>query len=61
MKPKATDYLVVIETDDNGAISAFVPGLPVYAAADTRPQAERAIHSTLAAYLEAHPEARRRP
>jgi hypothetical protein len=29
-----------------------VPGLPVYAAADTRPQVERAIRATLAAYLE---------
>jgi hypothetical protein len=39
------------------AVSAFVPGLPVYAAADTRAKAERAIRTTLAAYLIAHPDA----
>jgi predicted RNase H-like HicB family nuclease len=50
-----TYYPIVIETEPNGAVSAYVPGLPVYAAADTRPKAEQAIRSTLAAYLDAHP------
>jgi len=36
-------------------VSAYVPGLPVYAAANTRPKAEQAIRVTLAAYLDAHP------
>lgn len=52
-----TLFPIVFEKEDSGAISAFVPGLPVYAAANTRPQAERAIQNTLEAYLEAHPEA----
>ena len=28
-------YPIVLETEDSGAVSAYVPGLPVYAAADT--------------------------
>jgi predicted RNase H-like HicB family nuclease len=52
-----TYYPIVIETEKNGAVSAYVPGLPVYAAADTRAKAEQAIRSTLAAYLTAHPDA----
>jgi predicted RNase H-like HicB family nuclease len=52
-----TYYPIVIETETSGAVSAYVPGLPVYAAGNTRAQAERAIRSTLAAYLQAHPDA----
>ena len=51
-----TYYPIVIETETNGAVSAYVPGLPVYAAADTRAKAEQAIRTTLAAYLAAHPD-----
>ena len=51
-----TYYPIVLETEMSGAVSAYVPGLPVYAAADTRPQVERAIRATLAAYLDAHPD-----
>ena len=51
-----TYYPIVIETETNGAFSAYVPGLPVYAAADTRAKAEQAIRATLAAYLVAHPD-----
>jgi hypothetical protein len=51
-----TYYPIVLETETSGAVSAYVPGLPVYAAADTRPKAERAIRTTLAAYLKAHPD-----
>jgi predicted RNase H-like HicB family nuclease len=51
-----TYYPIVIETETSGAVSAYVPGLPVFAAADTRAKAERAIRQTLASYLEAHPE-----
>ena len=50
-------YPIVIETETNGALSAYVPGLPVFAAADTEPKVEHAIRETLIAYLEAHPEA----
>ena len=49
-------FPIVIETETSGAVSAYVPGLPVYAAADTRAKAEQAIRVTLAAYLAAHPE-----
>jgi hypothetical protein len=48
-------YPIVFETGASGAVSAYVPGLPVYAAADTFPKAERAIRSVLIAYVEAHP------
>src|ERR1051325_934074 len=51
-------YPIVLETEATGAVSAYVPGLPVYAAADTHAKAERAIRDVLAAYLEAHPGAR---
>jgi predicted RNase H-like HicB family nuclease len=49
-------YPIVIETESNGAVSAYVPGLPVFAAANTRAKAEQAIRRTLVSYLEAHPE-----
>jgi hypothetical protein len=41
-----------------GAVSAYVPGLPVYAAAETHAQAERAIRGVLTEYLNAHPASR---
>ena len=50
-----TYYPIVIETETSGAVSAYVPGLPVFAAADTRTKAEEAIRGMLAAYLVAHP------
>ena len=48
-------YPIVLEREEDGAVSAYVPGLPVYAAADTHAKAERAIRSVLEAYLAAHP------
>ena len=48
-------YPIVLEKEDSGAVSAYVPGLPVYAAAGSLAKAERAIRAVLAAYLEAHP------
>ena len=53
----ATHFPIVFEREDSGVVSAYVAGLPVYAQGATRPKAERAIRSTLAAYLGAHPEA----
>jgi len=53
-----THYPIVLETEANGAVSAYVPGLPVYAAADTQAKAERAIRRVLTAYLAAHPATR---
>jgi len=49
-------YPIVLETEESGAVSAYVPGLPVYAAADTHAKAERAIRGALTAYLNAHPD-----
>ena len=40
-------YPIVLETEDSGAVSAYVPGLPVYAAAETHAKAERAIRAVL--------------
>jgi hypothetical protein len=51
-------YPIVLETEENGAISAYVPGLPVYAAADSHAKAERAVRAVLTAYLKAHPSTR---
>ena len=51
-------YPLVLETEDSGAVSAYVPGLPVYAAADTHAKAERAIRAALRDYLNAHPTSR---
>src|SRR5690349_12004142 len=51
-------YPIVLETEESGAVSAYVPGLPVYAAADTHPKAERAIRAVLTDYLNAHPDSR---
>lgn len=53
-------YPIVLETEASGAVSAYVPGLPVYAAAETHAKAERAIRGVLTAYLEAHPASRPR-
>jgi hypothetical protein len=53
-----TLYPIVLETEDSGAVSAYVPGLPVYAAAETHAKAERAIRAVLTAYLHAHPTSR---
>ena len=49
-------YPIVLETEESGAVSAYVPGLPVYAAAATHAKAERAIRSILTEYLRAHPD-----
>ena len=51
-------YPIVLETEASGAVSAYVPGLPVYAASDSHAKAERAIRAVLTAYLEAHPGSR---
>jgi predicted RNase H-like HicB family nuclease len=51
-------YPIVLETEGNGAVSAYVPGLPVYAAAESPAKVERAIRAVLTAYLEAHPATR---
>ena len=51
-----TYFPIVIETETSGAVSAYVPGLPVFAAANTRTKAEQAIRKTLASFLEAHPD-----
>jgi hypothetical protein len=51
-------YPIVLETEESGAVSAYVPGLPVYAAADSHARAERAIRAVLAEYLKAHPDSR---
>ena len=48
-------YPIVLETEDNGAVSAYVPGLPVYAAAESPAKAERAIRAVLTAYLDGAP------
>jgi hypothetical protein len=50
-------YPIVFETEANGAVSAYVVGLPVYAQAATKGQTARAICATLRAYLAANPDA----
>ena len=43
-------YPIVLETEESGAVSAYVPGLPVYAAAETHAKAEHAIRRVLTEY-----------
>jgi hypothetical protein len=50
-----THYPVVFERESSGTVSAYVVGLPVYAAADTVMKVERAIRAMLAGYLLTHP------
>ena len=50
-------FPIVFETEANGAVSAFVVGLPVYAQTGSKAQTARAIRATLRAYLAAHPDA----
>ena len=45
-------YPIVLETEESGVVSAYVPGLPVYAAAESHAKAERAIRSVLDGVLE---------
>ena len=51
----ATHFPIVLEREESGVFSAYVPGLPVYAQGDTRSRAISAIGRTLGAFLEAHP------
>ncbi len=51
-------YPIVLEIEESGAVSAYVPGLPVYAAAETHAKAERAIRGVLTEYLNSHPASR---
>ena len=53
----ATHFPIVLEREDSGAFSAYIPGLPVYAQGVTKARAVSAITRTLAAYLEVHPDA----
>ena len=46
-------YPIVLETEASGAVSAYVPGLPVYVAAEP-PEGRRCHRDVLTAYLEAH-------
>ena len=47
-------FAVVIQFEDNGTVSADVPGLPgVYAAADSAAGARRGIREALEGYLDA--------
>ena len=46
-----TRYPIVFEAEESGAVSAYVPGLPVYAAADTAGEAEQAVREILALYV----------
>ena len=46
-----TRYPILFEAEATGAVSAYVPDLPVYAAGDTAEEAERAICDLLAYYL----------
>lgn len=48
---------IILETEASGAVGAYVPGRPVYAAAATYRKAEQAMCRVLIAYLEAHPRA----
>ncbi|MDR1989869.1 MAG: type II toxin-antitoxin system HicB family antitoxin [Acidobacteriaceae bacterium] len=44
-------YPIVFETEASGAISAYIPGVPLYAQAKTHEEAERAMREMLTIYL----------
>jgi predicted RNase H-like HicB family nuclease len=46
-----TRYPILLQAEATGAVSAYVPGLPVCAAGNTADEAERAIRDRLASYL----------
>ena len=46
-----TRYPIVFEAEESGAVSAYVPGLPVYAAGGTADEAEQALRELLALYV----------
>jgi predicted RNase H-like HicB family nuclease len=47
-----TPYAIVYMSEDNGTVSAYVPDLPgLYAAADSRREAEGAIRELIADYF----------
>ena len=46
-----TGYPIVFERESSGAVSAYVPGLPVYAAADSLDEAERQLCELLGLFL----------
>jgi predicted RNase H-like HicB family nuclease len=48
----SASYPVVFETEMSGAVTAYVPDLPLYVGADTMADAERAVRDLLAAYVE---------
>jgi predicted RNase H-like HicB family nuclease len=52
----ATHFPIVLEREESGVFSAYIPGLPVYAQGGTQARAISAISRTLGAYLEAHPQ-----
>jgi predicted RNase H-like HicB family nuclease len=47
-----TRYPIVFEVEDSGAVSAYVPGLPIYAAGDTADEAEQAVRELLALFVD---------
>jgi predicted RNase H-like HicB family nuclease len=47
-------YPIVIETEDNGDVSAYVAGLPIYAQAATEAQAVKDIRAMLGAFFKEH-------
>ncbi|MEO7193037.1 MAG: hypothetical protein ABI051_18470 [Vicinamibacterales bacterium] len=51
-------FPIVFEQEPNGVHTAYVPGLLIYAAADTKAAVRKAIAESLQVYLEADPDAR---
>jgi predicted RNase H-like HicB family nuclease len=47
-----TRYPIVFEAEESGAVGAYVPGLPIYAAADTASEAEQALRELLVLYVD---------
>lgn len=54
-------YPVVFETEADGAVSAYVAGLPIYAQADTEAEAASAIETMLLQWFVEHAPTRTAP
>jgi hypothetical protein len=53
-----TLYPIVLETEESGAVSIYVTGVAVHAAAETHAKAERTRRAVLTEYLNVHPASR---
>ena len=50
-------FPIIIDREESGAYSAYAPGLPLFAAADSLKEVSAAMRDMIAIYFEEHPDA----